>query len=460
MAQNKTLMVTFIANTKSMTKSMGNMEKHLRGFNKQIEMQSAGMRVSNKGAITDMQTGSKILKEDAAMRMGTHRTFMRHNQEKKKALKSMRNIQLGAHLSMMFMGMQLARTFNNVLRSIKNTYDKATAGNTELGKGTTRITASWEFLKFSIFNALNQPGMISFIDFLVNGVKWLGEWISEHKALGVAIMATFGVLALGGTILMMVGQFSLFWFAVFGPAGLIAASAAKGMGTAAAASGTVTGAFATMMAVISGIIAGGIIIYVLLDIFGDGDKPVTARKLFTNLGLAGIAGFMLGGLPGAFAVASIVFLISFAMAGGFGKKIEEFKKKSKTQQAMSLLSPGFGLFPGSLGMDFFESFGKGLSEFLTGSERVKEVTENMTDQTNLMNESIDKYSNETVPGAVGKNSEFVESYGELEESIFGNRTELESFNTELNEMDGKEVNVTIVTHHVDKYSESGRSSNY
>lgn len=455
MAIDKTLRVTFIANTASMSKSIGKMNKELGGFNKQIELGTAGMKVSNRGTITDMKTRAVLDKNQAAMRMGNHRIETKAIQNKAKAMKSMRNIQLGAHLSMMFMGMQLARTFNNILRSIKTTYDAATQGNTELGKGTTRLGASWEFLKFSIFNALNQPGMISFIDFLVNGIKWLGEWISEHKALGVAIMAAFGVLAVGGTILMMVGQFSLFWFAVFGPAGLIAMKAAAGMGTTAAAAGTVTGAAATMMTALGVIVGGGIILFVLLDIFGRGDEPMTASRLFTHLGFAAIAGFMLGGPLGAFASASIIFLIDFAMAGGFGKKLEEFKKKGTLEQMRSLLSPGFGFLPGTLGMDFFESFGKGLSDFLTGSKDVTEATGNMTTQTDLLNESVNIYSNEAIPGVISADNTMIESLENVATQVYGNKEEVQEYIDKLNEIPTEKTTVVRTI-----YKEEGRSSTF
>ena len=111
-------------------------------------------------------------------------------------------------LSLLFSGMALKRAFTAAIRSIYNSFKKAEGNTSALSEATTRLSAGWEFLKFSIFNALDQPIIISFIDGIIKVINWTSDMINKYPALGIAIIAAFGVLAAGGTVMLMIGQMS------------------------------------------------------------------------------------------------------------------------------------------------------------------------------------------------------------------------------------------------------------
>ncbi len=165
-------------------------------------------------------------------------------------------------LSLLFGGMALKRAFGAALKSIYNSFKKAEGFTSAFTEATTRLSAGWEFLKFSIFNALDQPVVIRFIDWVLKGINLVSEWINKYPALGVAILGVFTTLFGVGGIMLLAGQFSLGWASMFGVGGLLAKTATAGMGTTAAAAGTLTGAFATAFAVMAAIAAAGLIIYV------------------------------------------------------------------------------------------------------------------------------------------------------------------------------------------------------
>jgi len=222
-------------------------------------------------------------------------------------------------LSIMFGGMMIQRTFGGILSSIKETFMKVENNTSELSKGTMALSASWEFLKFSLFNALDQPIIQQFIGTIIDVVNWTSNLINKYPALGTAIVGAFGVLALGGAVLAIIGSFGLFWNSAFGVGGLFATQAAAGMGTAAAGAGTVTGAVSTAFAVMSKIIAPGLIVYGAFKLVDDLSSknevsPVAALTTALTLGLGAAAVFN----PVTGLVVTATVLLVYA-----NKKIEE-----------------------------------------------------------------------------------------------------------------------------------------
>lgn len=121
-------------------------------------------------------------------------------------------------LSLLFGGMALKRAFGGILRGIFNTFKKAEDETSGLTQATTRLSAAWEFFKFSIMDALNTPFFINFIDWLVKGIRWFSQLGSTAK---IAILTISGGLFLVGTALMIIGQVKLGWNAILGVGGFI-----------------------------------------------------------------------------------------------------------------------------------------------------------------------------------------------------------------------------------------------
>ncbi len=141
-------------------------------------------------------------------------------------------------LSVMFGGMALSRLFGGITRNIINTFIKAEDHTSGLTNATTRLSASWEFMKFSIMDALNTDFFLAIIDNIVKFINWISNLINKFPILGQALILAFGALAVGGAIMMTIAQFKLFWDATFGVGGFLAkkvvatTTAIKGLDTA------------------------------------------------------------------------------------------------------------------------------------------------------------------------------------------------------------------------------------
>ncbi len=135
-------------------------------------------------------------------------------------------------LTLLFAGMALQRAFGGILRSIKNTFSKAEGDTSALSQATVRLTAAWEFLKFSIFDALNTP----FFIFIIDGVVRLLNFFARlSPAARLAILGVIAGLALIGTALVLIAQLKLAWDAILGTGGAVAAGS------------KIRGAFITML---------------------------------------------------------------------------------------------------------------------------------------------------------------------------------------------------------------------
>ena len=111
---------------------------------------------------------------------------------------------LGTGLSIMFAGQALRRFSEGALRSPINTYSEVMGKSSTFGIMTNRLAASWEFLKFSIMDALQQSGLletvIGWAQSLTNKFIALPDSV---KSFGAAILALSWV---AGTIMSPIGQ--------------------------------------------------------------------------------------------------------------------------------------------------------------------------------------------------------------------------------------------------------------
>jgi len=173
-------------------------------------------------------------------------------------------------LSLLFGGMALQRAFGGFLRSVKDTFQKADDGTSGLGQATTRLSAAWEFLKFSIFEVLNTPFFINMIDGVI---KWIDALSESKGALSAILFGTVSLAAIG-TAMMTIGQISLGWNSIFGMGGFIKAG------------GTLTGGAAVIGLSILGIVIAITSVGVALTTFKEETKPlVTSIKgSFSGLG--------------------------------------------------------------------------------------------------------------------------------------------------------------------------------
>jgi hypothetical protein len=230
-------------------------------------------------------------------------------------------------LSVMFTGMMVDRALSGALRSISNTYERATENQTALGQATMGLTASWEFLKFSIFNALDQPGIRWMIDGLINIVNWVSEGVNKFPLLTASVLGLVGLFAIGGKFATAIGGLAMFWVSMFGPYGFFPLKAAAGMGTAAAEAGTVTGAWSTAFLWMKDLVAGGLLIYAAYKVvkaIGSEEEVTGQDALWAALSAGVGTGLILGGPAGIFATLTVG--VAMAMIEGAKETTKQMKE--------------------------------------------------------------------------------------------------------------------------------------
>jgi len=112
-------------------------------------------------------------------------------------------------MSIMFFGQAIMRTFGGIFRSLLNTSELAKKNTTAFGQATSRLTASWEFLKFTIINALSNPAFIEMIDNLITTVEKVAEWVQNNDELVVGIGKVSALLFALGAGMATSGQIYL-----------------------------------------------------------------------------------------------------------------------------------------------------------------------------------------------------------------------------------------------------------
>ena len=220
----------------------------------------------------------------------------------------------GQQLSMLFGFMALGRAATNALTAIKNSYDKVENNTSALSQATMGLSASWEFLKFSIFNALDQPYIISFVSTLIDMINWVSDLINKFPALGAAIVLALGALAVVGVGGALYKSWQLF-AAGFG---------ATGEGTVLGGLGKISTAFGGLQK----LFGLGLVITTAFDIFGNKDTPLSKELFLRHLFEGAGAGFLLAGPAGALAGATIAIAVDGLLhSEELVKKAEELQQK-------------------------------------------------------------------------------------------------------------------------------------
>jgi len=124
---------------------------------------------------------------------------------------SLRGVQrafLSIGLSFLFSGMALRRFFENFLRQSVDSYMKMADANSKLLKDVLSVQASWEFLKYSIVDALSQTGLLELMADVIRRITdYLNNLSPEAKEKFVKI--AIGAIILGSAM-MVFGQVLLF----------------------------------------------------------------------------------------------------------------------------------------------------------------------------------------------------------------------------------------------------------
>jgi len=180
-------------NLKSMTDAVDKARMQYGGFGSSVDKFNAKIPVSS----ARLKTFDKVVKNTTQSigKMGNK-------------LGKMSTRLLSAGLAMLFTGMALQKAFGGFLRAAINSYQIAGAETTLFNQKTLELTASWEFFKFSLIDALSQTAIFSsVIDFLIGLVGWFSD-LSPRMQAFIGALAVIGFV--GGTAMMILGMGLLF----------------------------------------------------------------------------------------------------------------------------------------------------------------------------------------------------------------------------------------------------------
>lgn len=141
-------------------------------------------------------------------------------------------------LSIMFGMASINRALTGFLRSAITTYQKANEDTEGLGKATWELQAGWEFLKYSLIDALTQSGLFrTVVEWLIEIVKWFNKLDPKTKELLITITAiaagVTGFIAALSSIGLLMNGLDIFISKVGvarGALSLLSAAAAIGIG--------------------------------------------------------------------------------------------------------------------------------------------------------------------------------------------------------------------------------------
>jgi exonuclease VII small subunit len=108
-------------------------------------------------------------------------------------------------LTLIFTGMMLEKTFGGMFNGIINSYKKVMGMNSQFNRSTLKMSAAFEYLKFSIANALNNPVILSAIEWFTDRLSDLGDWMQDNPEFAGGLLAVVGALVAIGKIVSLAG---------------------------------------------------------------------------------------------------------------------------------------------------------------------------------------------------------------------------------------------------------------
>ena len=217
----------------------------------------------------------------------------------------------GDLLSVMFLLMGLQNILMGFLRSAITTFQTANDESTQMGKATWELQAAWEFLKYSLIDALTQSPLFQMmIGWILELVNWFNELSTKTKGI-IALALVFIIVAVAIGLVALQLE--------------IAAEASGGFAALGANFAIAFIGVLVIMLILAGLI---IVIYMVIDIIKNGWGKTweeVAQKIITILlGLAMIVGGI-ALLMGAWLVAGIALALALILAAVLWV-IDGFKK--------------------------------------------------------------------------------------------------------------------------------------
>ncbi len=220
-----------------------NILKKSLGKAKEIEQEKELTKELEKAGVTREQLSSKNKKMNdvASSKLAKYR-----KQQKDTAHEGKTNIfgfqrAMGA-LSILFLSQSISQGISTMTTAVTASFMKITEGQTEAGKAVTTLAAHWEYLKFSIGNAL-ATALIPMIPVIVNLIEVISNFAQKHpKLIAMATAFTFiaAMVSLAFAQIMLLGSGikALTGASTLGKGLTLIGTKIKAIGTAALLAGT------------------------------------------------------------------------------------------------------------------------------------------------------------------------------------------------------------------------------
>jgi len=254
-------------------------------FDKTIKKVNTLKKVTEQGNVQITKSYHNAAGEIVKRTVKVNRVLKKQETAFQRMKKSMGEFRM-EFLGMMFGFMQAARIMQSVMTETVGTFMKITEGASEASQGLLHLSAEFEYLKYSVGNAI-ADALAPFIPTLVEIITKVRDFVNEHPKLTGAFFVIGTVAALAG--------FALFSFLLFANAATIfmqgpmfealtkASTKFSGLAT------TILGIGFIVLAVI------GIIMTWASETLTAGDK-IALTIGYVSLALLGLA-VMIGSLP-------------------------------------------------------------------------------------------------------------------------------------------------------------------
>ena len=125
-------------------------------------------------------------------------------EKQQKLYRGLQRAMLATALSILFTGFAIRRLTDKAFRGMFQTMQQAVGDTHRFSVATNQLRANWEFLKFTLMDALMQSGLFDWVvGKLVSLIQWVAGLDDKWKVLIVKVMAALAVI---GTVFIFVGQ--------------------------------------------------------------------------------------------------------------------------------------------------------------------------------------------------------------------------------------------------------------
>jgi len=195
----------------NLQKAKKSIDKISNSLNFKPKLDSLNLALNKQGKIVDINT-RKIVKYNNIVKRQIRLTDKLKFRFKTiaKQMNLTRGAMVGFGLSLLFGGMALKRFGQAGIRAIFGVFNNFDENQTKMQESLLQLSAGFEFLKFSIVNALEGTVIESFMLVVAESFVRLADFFSANPAWAVALIALFASLFGVGSSAILLGQVGLF----------------------------------------------------------------------------------------------------------------------------------------------------------------------------------------------------------------------------------------------------------